>query len=201
MPKINRHYYRCRSCCHVVAIEGALASVRAENGTEYKERCICDGKLELMGRVGRKPGLVFDSERCACDSRCTNATGPSCDCSCKGENHGTHRVVPIEVDAGGVPRLKVEDAVACRARAAEYKAAMEPLRAELRRLYEARPAWRHSATREEDDLRSAMGRASALRTHKGRLKAIADVVRSYLHRGPTVHGLPIIDLRTGEVES
>ena len=193
--KINRHYYRCRSCCHVVAVEGVLESVQTERATEYKVRCVCDGKLELMGRVGRKPGLVFDAERCACDSRCTNASGPSCDCSCKGENHGSHRVVPIEIGAGGVPRLKIESAADCCKRAAEYKAAMEPLRTELRRLFEARPSWRHTPTREEDDLRSAMGRASALRTHKGRLKTIAEVARSYLGRAPTVLGLPIVELK------
>lgn len=47
-----------------------------------------------MGRVGRKPGscglLALRG-----DARCTNATGPSCDCSCGGVNHGTHRVVAI----------------------------------------------------------------------------------------------------------
>lgn len=192
MPKINRYYYRCRSCCHVVAVEGELESVRTEHATEYKVRCACDGKLELMGRVCRKPsmGLVLGSERCACDSRCTNATGPSCDCSCGGVNHGTHRVVPIEIAAGGVPRLKVESADDCRKRAAEYNAAMEPLRAKLRKKVEERPSWRHTPTRDEDDLRTALGRVSSLRTHKGRLKAIADLMRAYTDS--------IIDLTTGE---
>ena len=115
MPKVNRFFYRCHSCCHVVAVDGELEMVTSANGARVAAaRCACDGKLELMGRVGRKPGLVLDSQRCACDARCTCATGPSCDCSCGGVNHGTGRVVPIEVDAGGVARLGVQDGGACR---------------------------------------------------------------------------------------
>lgn len=33
---------------------------------------------------GGKP----DSKRHTCGARCTNATGPSCDCRCRGANHG-----------------------------------------------------------------------------------------------------------------
>lgn len=120
MAKSNRHFYRCRSCCHVIAVEGTLETEVTEHGANIKVRCVCDGKLELMGRVSRKPGLVLDSERCACDARCTNAPGPCCECQCGGENHGTGRVVPIEIDAGGVPRLVAEDATECRRRAEEY---------------------------------------------------------------------------------
>lgn len=174
MAKSNRHFYRCRSCCHVIAIEGTLEVEVTDQGAQYKARCACEGKLELMGRVGRKPGLVLDSERCACDARCTNATGPSCDCSCGGANHGTHRVVAIEVGAGGVPRIMSLDATECLRRAEEYKAAMEPHRAELRAMREAR-AWRYNSrpSCDEDRLARALGHISALRTHKGRLAAIA----------------------------
>lgn len=170
-----RHYYRCRSCCHVVACEGTLDTQQTANGgREIVARCVCDGKLELLGRVARaRRGLVLDSERCACDARCTNAPGPSCDCKCGGVNHGTHRVVPIEIGAGGIPRLVVADEAACKARAAEYAAAMEPHRAELRALRAARPEWRNSPTDAEYALSTALGKISALRTHKGRLAAIA----------------------------
>ena len=177
MAKSNRHFYRCRSCCHVIAVEGTLEVEVTENGTQYKARCVCEGKLELMGRVGRKPGLVMDSERCACDARCTNATGPSCDCSCGGANHGTHRVVAIEVGAGGIPRVVTEDAAECLRRAEEYKAAMEPHRANLRGMREARASllgWEaRRPSCDEDRLARALGHISSLRTHKGRLAAIA----------------------------
>lgn len=34
-------------------------------------------------------GGKSDSKRHVCGSRCTNATGPSCDCRCRGANHGS----------------------------------------------------------------------------------------------------------------
>jgi hypothetical protein len=158
----------------VIAVEGTLEVEVTDQGAQYKVRCVCDGKLELMGRVSRKPGLVLDSERCACDARCTNAPGPCCECQCGGENHGTGRVVPIEIDAGGVPRLVAEDATECRRRAEEYAAAMEPHRAELRAMREGRVGhYNRRPSLDEDRLAGALGRISALRTHKGRLAAIA----------------------------
>lgn len=176
MAKSNRHFYRCRSCCHVLAVEGKLETEVTERGARLKVRCLCDGNLELMGRVSRKPGLVLDSERCACDSRCTNAPGPSCECRCGGENHGTGRVVPIEIDAGGVPRLVAEDATECRRRAEEYAAAMEPHRARLQAMRERRAGECYPWNRETPIERALSERLSgigALRTHKGRLSAIA----------------------------
>lgn len=170
-----RHYYRCRSCCHVVACEGLLETKRLDNGAaEIITRCVCDGKLELLGRVARaRRGLVLDSERCACDARCTNAPGPSCDCKCGGVNHGTNRVVPIEIGAGGIPRLVVADVDACKARAAEYAAAMAPHRAALRAMREARVGSMRRPSWDEEALATALGKIAALRTHKGRLATIA----------------------------
>lgn len=177
-PKIARHYYRCRACCLVAAVDGALEQITTPRGDrEYTTRCVCDGRLELLGRVARaRKGLVLDSERCACDGRCTNAPGPSCDCKCGGVNHGTGRMVPVVIDAGGVPRLQVgadAEITACKARAAEYAAAMEPYRATLRRMREDRAGSMRRATFAEDALASALGSISRLRTHKGRLAAIA----------------------------
>lgn len=182
-PKIARHYYRCRACCHVVAVEGTLVSAPAANGaTEITTRCVCDGRLELLGRVARnKRGLVLDSERCACDGRCTSAPGPMCDCSCGGVNHGTGRVVAVEVDAGGIPRLAVGAAAevdACKARAAEYAAAMEPHRSALRTMRQDRVISGRRPTLAEDQLAAALGSISRLRTHKGRLTAIVKLSRS-----------------------
>lgn len=58
----------------------------------------------VMGRVEKKR-LVNAAMRCPCDGRCTGATGPNCECSCGGVNHGTGRLIAVEIDAGGVPRL------------------------------------------------------------------------------------------------
>lgn len=46
-------------------------------------RCPEHRKLFPLQTV--KGRLVPDHK---CDSRCTNATGPNCDCSCGGANHG-----------------------------------------------------------------------------------------------------------------
>lgn len=56
----------------------------------------------IMGLVqGRR--LRQEDLSPVCDGRCTNARGPSCDCKCRGENHGSQRVVARTIDAGVIP--------------------------------------------------------------------------------------------------
>ena len=52
------------------------------NGVNVAARCPEHGVYRLQLVKGR---LAPDHK---CDARCTTATGPSCDCSCGGENHG-----------------------------------------------------------------------------------------------------------------
>jgi hypothetical protein len=88
-------------------------------------------------------------------------------------------MVPIEIDAGGIPRLVVgaaAEVAACKARAAEYAAAMAPFREALRAMRQARVISGRRPTLDEDSLASALGSISRLRTHKGRLAAIAKLV-------------------------
>jgi hypothetical protein len=59
---------------------------------------------------------------CACDERCTNASGPNCDCSCGGKNHGTRKTVQVEIYMGKVKILSQVDAKSL-ARAAEFRQA------------------------------------------------------------------------------
>lgn len=51
-------------------------------------RCPCSA-FAAARRVydGGKP----DSKRHVCGARCTGATGPACDCKCRGANHGSGR--------------------------------------------------------------------------------------------------------------
>lgn len=111
MATPERWMYRCTDCLAVSAIDGPLHyytlhdSTGRPNGTLPGVRCECGGTAKSIGRVKSKR-LMFDTRQVPCDSRCTNAPGPSCDCSCKGHNHGTHRLVDVEVDAGGIPRLR-----------------------------------------------------------------------------------------------
>lgn len=101
VPKPRRYMYRCRECLAVTAVDGSPIDRAA--------RCACGGIPESLGYVRESYAgarLARDTVRCACDHRCTGATGPSCDCVCRGENHGTGAVVEVTVDAGGVPRLQ-----------------------------------------------------------------------------------------------
>lgn len=160
MSTIARCYYRCLACCEVAVVETSLPS---------EARCLCDGRMQLLGRVGPGRRLVRDAERCPCDGRCTGAPGPSCDCRCGGVNHGTGRVVPVLVDAGGVPRVRVSDEAACRIRAAEYRSTTRPYKERVKQLRER--AGR--STEAERHLADALAGVSALRTHKGRMEALA----------------------------
>jgi hypothetical protein len=70
-----------------------------------------------MGRVRPDNTYVRVEERCACDHRCTNATGPNCDFQCGGVNHGTHRIVQVVVESGKVsvkPRTDLEQRLSPR---------------------------------------------------------------------------------------
>ena len=118
-----RYYWRCRDCLSVFAVDG-----------EYRDmRCACGGTARCMGRV-QGVRLTRTEHLCPCDGRCTGASGPSCDCSCGGENHGTGRVVPVAVDVGAAPVASVVVGDKERARAEEYRAALAPLLAELNAL-------------------------------------------------------------------
>lgn len=153
----SRFYLRCLRCCAVVATEGQPDPATV---------CVCGGRLKLMGRVGPKRGLVRDEDRCACDGRCTNATGPSCDCSCRGANHGSQRLTPIVVDAGSLPRLAPVDPEECLRRAAEYQAKIAPLR---KARNEAREAGHYHRER---TLTAAISYIAGLTSHKGRMAKI-----------------------------
>lgn len=100
----HRWVGRCRACNVGVHLDGrALADTRGDtlvlgaDGLAYTTRILNSaesvnyvhacGKWTLLRRVydGGKP----DSKRHVCGARCTNATGPSCDCKCRGANHGS----------------------------------------------------------------------------------------------------------------
>lgn len=186
--KVNRWFWRCRDCLTVVAVEAEL-SVNWNNTTHRAEHpaCgLCGGEMKSMGRVQRDR-LVNDTTACACDGRCTGATGPNCDCRCGGENHGTGRVVAVTIDAGKVPVVRVPDSEKSRRVAAEWRAALEPLRAERNAIAERRAAgW---IPRDQYDrwnsLCRAINHAMTLRTHAGRMARLARVAASV---GLDIHG-------------
>lgn len=121
----RRYYVRCHDCLSVMV----MASPQAPGRSMRFECGACGGGLTLMGEVTR------DGKRWArrevvsvCDARCTNAHGPSCDCTCGGRNHGSHLVVEVVRAEGRLPRMtpvKVEQA---RALGEAYRAARDECR-------------------------------------------------------------------------
>lgn len=101
-----RVFFRCTGagCKKSFAIEVESRMERVDYGRST-ERVIeldddfccpfCGGtRNKLMGRVEKQWAILVRHD-VPCDARCTNASGPSCDCSCSGEHHGTGRVIPI----------------------------------------------------------------------------------------------------------
>lgn len=114
-PSTARWFLRCAECLVPVALD-------SERRPSDTIECVCGGKLSVMGRVHRGR-VVEDRERCACDSRCTHAKGPSCDCVCGGENHGSGALVSYTVD-NGAARMVTTTPEKQLARAAEFRAAL-----------------------------------------------------------------------------
>lgn len=89
-----RYYYKCSDCIGVWAVNGELISGII---------CDCNGTWKTMGRV-QDNRLVEEKECSVCDCRCTRASGPLCNCICRGVNHGSGRTVLILKDVSGIPK-------------------------------------------------------------------------------------------------
>lgn len=168
---INRWFYRCGTCLTIIAVE-------AERQLSQLT-CACDGTMACMGRV-KRDRLVHDTQRCACDARCTSARGPSCNCLCGGVNHGTDAVVAVVVDAGAVPRISPTDPAVLLARAAEYREARDAVDGALAADKDY-AAWREgrwlpaSAWTRCNRLQRARSSAAALKVHGTRLKRMREL--------------------------
>jgi hypothetical protein len=193
-------YFKCNTCLTPMAVElqvrsakfnttgtiiGACSEELARTDAYYwgeKARCSCGGTVSLMGLVSKfnNRHLVTTQLECPCNEKCASAVGPNCSCSCGGKFHGTNAVVAVVIGAGGAPVLQAPEAAAKTA--AEFLAA----RAAAGQRYAARHAqtialrsagvhvaedayWAWEADRRE------LARACGLRTHKGRLAAMAKV--------------------------
>jgi len=164
---VNRHFYKCPLCLCVAAVDSEHAQAITCG--------YCQNPMEHMGRVQRER-LVKDEIRCACDFRCIDAVGPKCDCQCGGKNHGSGKVVHVTVDAGKlVAETKPTAKQVIEAR--EYRATQEAALAEWRPLNNAK----HSGYIPRDQfcrwlaLERAITAARKMRSHAGRMKALAHV--------------------------
>jgi hypothetical protein len=150
-----RRYYRCTDCLD------SFATVERATGC----RCgACGGPIEYVGDV-RRQLVVRPEQRCACDERCTGATGPHCDCRCGGVNHGTGRTVEVDRVVGRVVGQLAP--AKCRARAEEYRAALAAARDHVATLGRDTPAaWR---------ARRAIDAAEESRSHAHRMKVLRGI--------------------------
>lgn len=193
VTKTERHFFRCLRCCNVFAVEGEPARnhPRGWNGIPlpgarcpewaFDLRCDCgqSGRLEWMGRVG-SDSLIRTEDRCACDSRCTSARGPKCDCVCGGKNHGKHRVVAVTT-VEGIPTIVDADLDKRIAAVAQWEAALAAAQARV----DADPTVARMRTGDWIDDRAAWERASRMlaalrkssnyKTIAGRIAALAKV--------------------------
>ena len=173
-PEVNRWFYRCRDCLSVAAANHA--PVIGMNGFGTEVCGLCSGSMECMGRVERDR-LVKDTERCACDERCTSAKGPNCNCKCGGVNHGKNVTVAVRVDQGSAPVLCVPDSAKARAVAAEWTGALAGVVEAWRSLNDRKLAgWIPGSDFDRlCTLGRVLTRARSSKTHAGRMKLLGSV--------------------------
>lgn len=174
-----RHYFKCWDCLEPFAINSVDHKFSATTKNSGVRCPFCGGNTYYMGMV-QGVRLVTKETRCACDDRCTNAVGHVCDCQCGGENHGTHRVVEVTVDRGGIPQpmhlfreecvdRAVDFLMGINKATAHFESKHAPVLAEVRanRWVKDYKAWR-SMFDEQKALNNILG----AKTHKNRMKKI-----------------------------
>lgn len=72
MNRMTTFVFKCRTCPTMWRLESRRPELRAA--------------CNHCGKVAKgAPAKTTDAK---CDSRCTNARGPKCECECGGHNHG-----------------------------------------------------------------------------------------------------------------
>ena len=154
-----RHYYRCKDCLGTFAVEGERLQGIV---------CDCNGTWGHMGIVCQDR-LVQEESRTPCDRRCTHASGPLCNCACKGQNHGTGRVVIVLADKGAVPKVQgLLEGYAERSKIAEEWRTMLTL---------AEKAYGLCVNYlQKNQVFTAMKKAKHLKTHGKRMKTLKEAL-------------------------
>ena len=105
-PAETRFVGKCRRCKTFHKVEGVLVKDfhcknKAMCGTHqadlWKGKWVVTVECTCIDRTTNRRTLVqlakvfaaFESTH-ECGARCINATGPSCECACRGKNHGRH---------------------------------------------------------------------------------------------------------------
>ncbi len=154
----NLVYYRCRDC---------LSTFTSEHSPTM---CACSGGLlEILGRVTFDKRRYEKLERVSvCDARCTNASGPLCNCKCNCKNHGTGKVREV-VTLGGFVRIKDIDDAALN-RSAEFNALIKDVTAEILTLQN------HTYGRRSRFYEYKLKELRALKVHKTRIVRLTQLL-------------------------
>ena len=169
---VNRWFWRCNDCLSVVAIE---------HQTNLLKCGCCRGVMGLMGRVERDI-LVNDEIRCACDARCTSASGPKCNCHCGGVNHGTGKVVLVTVEAGSPPiATPRKDNAKHLTQAKEFRLARDLLSEELSDILQITSWLPHDVWARKVELQRAIYKANRSAVHVSRMKLLNSAKRKSNH--------------------
>jgi hypothetical protein len=175
-PKLNGTklvYWRCADCLRTFTVESSV----------HPEVCSCGGKPERMGAVYGEKHYGHTEIHCACDERCTHATGPNCSCSCGGINHGTGAVVEITVFDGKV-RVTTPNAAKEQERADEWRVALERAEKHIDATY-CEPIAKirtgvwidHETWSRTRAATSTLAKAKGMRQHAARMKALEQLYK------------------------
>ncbi len=175
-PKLDTvSFFRCNDCLSVFSLKNVPLWPRP--------KCACGGGCDWMGNVAQDK-LVKLEHRCPCDERCTNARGPSCDCSCGGANHGTKRLVEFTIEVGSVPvaRNQPDLAVAEEFRAAKkraHEAIERKFGANFKAFMTRAPIYERGVSNEIRWALDSYQKAKNYAVHGRRMKALAEIEKQF----------------------
>jgi len=164
------NFYRCLDCLTVFTTETK----------ETNPLCgICQGKTEYLGEVNGGKLYKYHYET-PCDGRCTHATGPECECSCGGANHGSGKLVKVAT-VNNIPVLQAENPKALEI-ATEYRKLVES----VRNAIHAQPFYEDfrrgnyikdkAAWWKIESSRRKLSKAASYKTHSRRMKELNKIL-------------------------
>jgi hypothetical protein len=123
------HYFRCSDCLGAFTVkEGDLPG----KAWACQGSCVCGGSISYIGRV-HESHYEKDGLKSACDKRCTDASGPVCNCHCGCKNHGTGKLVSVVVEEGKVRVTTFDQKLIDRGN--EWRAMIKQLQDEYHRVW------------------------------------------------------------------
>jgi hypothetical protein len=82
---VSTHAVTGTRLCHAIGVRADGGIVRSNDAAarlSFVLTCACGAGVNAQRVIGRhRPDVP-------CTAKCTAATGPNCDCSCRGKNHG-----------------------------------------------------------------------------------------------------------------